>query len=48
MQFSRKSDYALRAIRHISSLPKGKLGSINSIAEAEPSRANSSPRFSRT
>jgi Rrf2 family iron-sulfur cluster assembly transcriptional regulator len=35
MQLSRKADYALRAIRHISGLPKGKLGSINSIAEAE-------------
>ncbi len=35
MRLSRKSDYALRAIRHISKLPKGKLGSINSIAEAE-------------
>lgn len=35
MQLSRKADYALRAVRHISTLPKGKLGSINSIAEAE-------------
>ena len=35
MRLSRKSDYALRAVRHISGLPKGKLGSINSIAEAE-------------
>jgi len=35
MQLSRKADYALRAIRHVSNLPKGKLGSINSIAEAE-------------
>ena len=35
MQLSRKSDYALRAVRHISTLPKGKLGSINSIAHAE-------------
>lgn len=35
MQLSRKSDYALRAVRHLSTLPKGKLGSINSIAEAE-------------
>jgi Rrf2 family protein len=35
MQLSRKSDYALRAIRNLSSLPKGKLGSINAIAEAE-------------
>lgn len=35
MQLSRKADYALRAVRHVSNLPKGKLGSINSIAEAE-------------
>lgn len=35
MQLSRKADYALRAVRHISTLQKGKLGSINSIAEAE-------------
>ena len=35
MRLSRKSDYALRAVRHISSLPKGKLGSINSVSEAE-------------
>jgi len=35
MRLSRKSDYALRALRHLSSLPSGKLGSINSIAEAE-------------
>lgn len=35
MRLSRKSDYALRAVRYISQLPKGKLGSINSIAEAE-------------
>ena len=35
MKLSRKSDYALRAIRHISNLPKGQLGSINSISEAE-------------
>ena len=35
MQLSRKADYALRAVRHLSSLPKGKLGSINSIAAAE-------------
>jgi len=35
MRLSRKSDYALRAVRHISNLPKGKLGSINSISEAE-------------
>lgn len=35
MRLSRKSDYALRAVRHISGLPKGQLGSINSIAESE-------------
>ncbi len=35
MRLSRKSDYALRAVRHLSNLPQGKLGSINSIAEAE-------------
>ncbi|MCK4371865.1 MAG: Rrf2 family transcriptional regulator [candidate division Zixibacteria bacterium] len=35
MRLSRKSDYALRAVRHLSGLPKGKLGSINSVAEAE-------------
>jgi len=35
MRLSRKSDYALRAVKHVSNLPKGKLGSINSIAEAE-------------
>ncbi len=35
MRLSRKSDYALRAVRHISNLPAGKLGSINSISEAE-------------
>jgi len=35
MRLSRKSDYALRAVRHIAGLPKGKLASINSIAEAE-------------
>ena len=35
MQLSRKADYALRAIRHCSNLPKGKLGSINAIAAAE-------------
>ncbi len=35
MRLSRKSDYALRAVRHMSNLPKGKLGSINSVAEAE-------------
>ena len=35
MRLSRKSDYAIRAIRHIAGLGKGNLGSINSIAEAE-------------
>ena len=35
MQLSRKADYALRAFRFLSTLPKGKLGSINTIAEAE-------------
>ncbi len=35
MQLSRKADYALRAVRYLSSLPKGKLGSINTIAQAE-------------
>lgn len=35
MKLSRKSDYALRAVRHLATLPKGKLGSINSISESE-------------
>lgn len=35
MRLSRKSDYALRAVRHLSALPKGKLGSINSVSAAE-------------
>lgn len=35
MELSRKADYALRAIKHLSGLPKGKLGSINSVSEAE-------------
>jgi len=35
MHMSRKADYALRAVRHLSLIPKGKLGSINSVAEAE-------------
>jgi Rrf2 family iron-sulfur cluster assembly transcriptional regulator len=35
MQLSRKADYALRAVRYLSNLPKGKLGSINAIAHAE-------------
>ncbi len=35
MKLSRKSDYALRAVRRLASLPKGRLGSISSIAEHE-------------
>lgn len=35
MRLSRKSGYALRAVRYLSSLPTGKLGSINSVSEAE-------------
>lgn len=35
MRLSRKSDYALRAVRHFANLPKGKLGSISAVAEAE-------------
>lgn len=35
MKLSRKSDYALRAVIHLANLPTGKLGSINSISEAE-------------
>lgn len=35
MRLSRKSDYALRAVKHMANLPKGKLGSINSVAAAE-------------
>ena len=35
MRISRKADYALRAVRHLANLPSGKLGSINSISEAE-------------
>lgn len=35
MRLSRKSDYALRAVRHLAGLPKGQLGSINSISGAE-------------
>ena len=35
MNLSRKSDYALRAIRNLAGLPKGTLGSINTIAQAE-------------
>ena len=35
MLLSRKADYALRAVRHLSLLPKGTLNSINAIAAAE-------------
>lgn len=35
MRLSRKSDYALRAVRHLAGVGKDKLGSINSISEAE-------------
>jgi Rrf2 family transcriptional regulator, iron-sulfur cluster assembly transcription factor len=35
MHLSRKADYALRAIRMLSRLPKGKSASINQIAEGE-------------
>lgn len=35
MRLSRKSGYALRAVRYLSNLPTGKLGSINSVSEAE-------------
>jgi Rrf2 family protein len=35
MQLSRKADYALRAVRYLSTLSKGELGSINTVAEAE-------------
>lgn len=35
MKLSRKSDYALQAVRRLAILPKGQLGSISSIAEAE-------------
>jgi len=35
MEVSRRADYALRAIHNLSGLPKGKLNSINGIAEAE-------------
>ncbi len=35
MHLSRRSDYALRAMRNLSGLPKGKLGTIKSIAQAE-------------
>ena len=35
MRLSRKSDYALRAVRHMTNLQKGKLASINAVSEAE-------------
>lgn len=35
MELSRRSDYALGAIHNLSGLPKGKLNSINTIAQAE-------------
>ena len=35
MRLSRRADYALRAVRHCSGLPKGSHDSINSIAENE-------------
>ena len=35
MNLSRKSDYALRAVQYLSGLPKGTLGSINSIARGK-------------
>ena len=35
MRLSRKADYALRAVRFLSTLPKGVSGSIHTIAEAE-------------
>ena len=35
MRLSRKSDYALRAVKHLANLPTGKLGSINSVSAAE-------------
>ena len=35
MQLSRKADYALRAVKHLASLPGGRRGSINAIAVAE-------------
>ncbi len=35
MQLSRKADYALRAVTHFASLPKGKLASIGTVAEAQ-------------
>lgn len=35
MRLSRKSDYAIRAVKHMAMLQKGKLGSINSISKSE-------------
>jgi len=35
MRLSRRADYALRAVRHCSGLPKGSHDSINTIAENE-------------
>ena len=35
MKLSRKADYAIRAVGYLSSVPRGTLGSINAIAEAE-------------
>jgi len=35
MKLSRRADYALSAISNLSGLPKGKLNSINAIAQAE-------------
>ena len=35
MQLSRKADYALRAVRFLSRLPKSESASINRISEAE-------------
>ena len=35
MKLSRKSDYALRAVWHLTNLPTGSLASINTIAEGE-------------
>ncbi len=35
MRLSRKADYALRAVMHFASLPKGKLASIGDVAEAQ-------------
>ena len=35
MKLSRRTDYALRAVRNIAGLPKGTLGTIKGIAQAE-------------